>query len=148
MIGCRVSHDSGCMRLYDGLVQLVDTLSVVGEVLSWIGLGIGVPLLIVAMLIHLVEGQWVPVEIAVIDRDGRRTARWFAGGDFHERPLRRSEPTATTDGWLDGFHSSNDPARIRIGEPPHLRRVLRTVGVVFAAVGAVGLMVSFLPLVL
>ncbi|CAD5141489.1 conserved protein of unknown function [Microbacterium sp. Nx66] len=148
MIRRRVSHDSGCMRLYDGLVQLVDTLSVVGEVLSWIGLGIGVPLLIVAMLIHLVEGQWVPVEIAVIDRDGRRTARWFAGGDFHERPLRRSEPTATTDGWLDGFHSSNDPARSRIGEPPHLRRVLRTVGVVFAAVGAVGLMVSFLPLVL
>ena len=59
-----------------------------------------------------------------------------------------SEPTATTDGWLDGFHSSNDPARIRIGEPPHLRRVLRAVGAVFAAVGAVGLIVSFLPLVL
>lgn len=148
MIGRRVSHDSGCMRLYDGLVQLVDTLSVVGEVLSWIGLGIGVPLLIVALLIRLVEGQWIPVEIAVIDRDGRPTARWFAGGDFHERPLRRSEPTATTDGWLDGFHSSNDPTRIRIGEPPHLRRVLRTVGVVFAAVGAAGLIVSFLPLVL
>ncbi|WP_336502468.1 hypothetical protein [Microbacterium paraoxydans] len=126
----------------------VDTLAVVGEVLSWIGLGIGVPLLIVAMLIHLVEGQWVPVEIAVIDRGGHPTARWFAGGDFHERPLRRGEPTTTDDGWIDGFSSSNDPTRVRIGEPPHLRRVLRTVGVVFAAVGAVGLIVSFLPLVL
>ncbi|MCK2032777.1 hypothetical protein [Microbacterium sp. KSW4-4] len=129
-------------------MHLVDTLALVGEVLSWIGLGVGIPFLIVALLIRLVEGQWVPVEVAVIDRDGRLTARWFAGGDFHERPLRRGEPTAATVGWLDGFHSSNDPARIRIGEPPHLRRVLRTVGIVFAAVGAVGLIVSFLPLVL
>lgn len=129
-------------------MQLVDTSAVVGEVLSWIGLGIGVPLLIVAMLIRLVEGQWVPVEIAVIDRDGYPTARWFAGGDFHERPLRRGDPTTAEDGWVDGFYSSNDPSRARIGEPPPLRPVLRTVGVVFAAVGAVGLIVSFLPLLL
>ncbi|WP_101848287.1 hypothetical protein [Zhihengliuella sp. ISTPL4] len=129
-------------------MQLVDTLSVVGEVLAWIGLGIGAPLLIVALLIRLVEGQWVPVEIAVIDRDGRLSARWFAGGDFHERSLRRGERAPADDGWVEGFYSSNDPSRARIGEPPHLRRVLRTVGIVFATVGVLGLIGSFLPLVL
>lgn len=129
-------------------MQLVDTLSVVGEVLAWMGLGIGLPLLIVALLIRLVEGQWVPVEIAVIDRDGHLSARWFAGGDFHERPLRRGECAPADDAWVEGFYSSNDPSRARIGEPPHLRRVLRTVGIVFAAVGLLGLIGSFLPLVL
>lgn len=126
----------------------MDTFSVVGEVLAWMGLGIGAPLLVVALLIGLVEGRWVPVEIAVIDRGGQPTARWFAGGDFHERPLRRGEPVPADDGWVDGFYSSNDPSRARIGEPPHLRRVVRTVGIVFAAVGVLGLSASFLPLLL
>lgn len=129
-------------------MQLLDTLGAVGEVLSWLGLGLGALLLATALLIRLVEGQWVSVEIAVIDRDGQPVARWFAGGDFHERPLRRDEPTATVDGWTEGVYSSNDPSRARIGEPPHLRRVLRTVGTVFASVGVLGLVASLLPLFL
>lgn len=129
-------------------MRLLDTLALAGEVLSWIGLGLGLPLLVVSALVRLVEGAWVPVEFAVIDREGRLIARWFAAGDFHERPLRRGEQTHADDGWAEGVYSSNDPAHARIGEPPHLRRVLRTVGLVFASVGLLGLVVSLLPLFL
>lgn len=127
-------------------MQLLDTLAIVGEVLSWIGLGVGLPLLAVAVMIRLVEGDWLPVEVAVVERDGQFIVRWFAGGDFHERMLRRTESSTSDDGWADGFVSANDPSRVRVGEPPHLRRVLRTVGIVFVAVGILGLIISLLPL--
>lgn len=125
-------------------MQALDTFALVGEVLSWIGLGLGLPLLVVAMLIRLVEGAWLDIEIAVIESDDSLIARWFAGGDFRERPLLRSEPS--TAGWVRGVVSANDPGRARIGDPPHLRRVVRTVGIVFVSVGAVGLVISLLPL--
>ncbi|MCP1428979.1 hypothetical protein J3D45_001477 [Microbacterium foliorum] len=124
----------------------IDTLALVAEVLSWIGLGLGLPLLIVAALIRVTEGPWMPIEIAVIDRDGELLARWFAGDDFRERRLRRSEPS--TVGWTTGVVSANDPTRARIGEPPHFRRVVRTLGIVFTGVGALGLIVSLVPLFL
>ena len=51
-------------------MQLLDTLAAVGEVLSWLGLGLGAVLLAIALLMRLLEGPWEPVEIALIDRDG------------------------------------------------------------------------------
>ncbi|MFJ2542448.1 hypothetical protein [Microbacterium sp. NPDC087589] len=131
-------------------MQLIDTLALVGEVLSWVGLGVGLPLLLLALLIRTVEGAWLPVEIAVIERDGSLIGRWFAGGDFHERPLTRRESAAADadDGWAEGVVSANNPAHARVGEPPHARRVILTLGIVFAGVGFAGLVVSLLPLLL
>ena len=127
-------------------MQPLDTLALIGEVLSWIGLGIGVPLLIVAALVRLAEGPWRDIEIAVVDRDGSSFARWFAGNDFHERPLRRGESGFADAGWGQGVVNANNPARVRFGEPPHLPRVARTLGTVFTGVGILGLIGSVLPL--
>ncbi len=126
----------------------LDTLALIGEVLSWVGLGLGLPLLLIALLIRVVEGPWVDIEIAIMEREGITLARWFAGGDFHERPLRRGESATAEDGWCTGVMSANNPARVRLGEPPHARRVLWTLGIVFTAVGVLGLIGSLLPLFL
>lgn len=126
----------------------LDTLALVGEVLSWVGLGLGIPLLLVALLIRALEGSWVDVEIAVIERGGEWIARWFAGGDFHERPLTRAESATAELGWSEGVVSEKQPDHARLGEPPHGRRVVRTLGIVFAGVGVLGLIASLLPLFL
>jgi hypothetical protein len=123
-------------------VQPIDTLAIVGEVLSWIGLGVGIPALLIAAMIRLAEGRWQHVDIAVVDRAGEPFARWFAGGDFHERPLHRRE-RADAD-WHRGYVSSRDPSHVRL-DPPVLHRALMTVGAVFAGVGIVGFVVSFVP---
>lgn len=129
-------------------MDAVDTLALVGEVLSWVGLGLGLPLLLLATLIRAVEGPWRSIEIAIVERDGSVFARWFAGGDFHERPLRRDEFATPDEGWAAGVVSANDPARARVGDPPHMRRVIMTLGSVFVGVGAIGLVGSLLPLFL
>lgn len=127
-------------------MEYLDTFALVGEVLSWIGLGVGLPLLLLALLIRAIEGSWVDIEIAVIERDGEWIARWFAGGDFHERPLTRGESMSAELGWSAGVVSENNPDHARLGEPPHGRRVVRTLGIVFAGVGVLGLIVSLVPL--
>jgi hypothetical protein len=123
-------------------VQTLDILGVVGEAMSWIGLGVGIPLLIVAGMVALAEGHWERVDIAVIERGGTPIARWFARGDFHERPLRESELSA--DDWHSGYVSTRNPENARI-HPPMGRRLLLTLGIIFTGAGAVGFVVSFLP---
>lgn len=127
---------------YTGQVQLIDTLAAAGEVLSWVGLGAGIPLLVIAGMVALAEGRWERVDIAVIDLSGETVARWFAGGDFHERPLTSREDAG--DGWHPGFVSARDPGHARLN-PPVVRRVFATLGTVFTALGIVGFILSFVP---
>jgi len=123
-------------------MDLLDAFAVVGEVVSWIGLGVGIPLLVIAGMVALAEGRWERVDIAVIDRADGAVVRWFAGGDFHERPLRaREDPD---DGWHSGFVSVRDPSHARLNAPV-LRRFFATLGSVFTGLGVVGLILSFVP---
>ncbi|MGO2682745.1 hypothetical protein [Microbacterium sp.] len=123
-------------------MDLIDAFSVVGEVVSWIGLGIGIPLLVIAGMIALAEGRWERVEIAVIERGGETIVRWFAAGDFHERPLAAREDAG--DGWHHGFVSVRDPNHARLN-PPVMRRLFLTLGIVFTALGTIGFVVSMIP---
>lgn len=123
-------------------MQSIDALAVVGEVLSWIGLGIGIPLLVIAGMVALAEGGWERVDIAVIERADEIILRWFAGGDFHERPLKHRE--RVDEGWHSGYVSVRDPSHARV-DPPMLRRFLTTLGIVFAGLGLIGFVVSMIP---
>lgn len=124
-------------------MQLIDTLAVVGEVLSWIGLGVGIPLLVIAGMIALAEGRWERVDMAVIERDGVMIVRWFAGGEFRERPLTAHE--RVEDDWHRGFVTRRNPSYARM-HPPMLRKLFLTLGAVFTAIGIIGLIVSMLPI--
>lgn len=123
-------------------MQPIDVFAAVGEVLSWIGLGIGIPLLMIAGMVALSEGRWERIDIAIIERDGVAFARWFAGGDFHERPLSAREDAG--NGWHSGFVSARTPSHARL-QPPTMRRLFTTLGIVFASVGVIGFIVSMLP---
>ncbi|GAA1546949.1 hypothetical protein HD600_000472 [Microbacterium ginsengiterrae] len=123
-------------------MEPLDTLAAVGEVMSWVGLGAGIPLLVITGMIAIAEGRWEAVEIAVVDRAGIATARWFCAGDFHERPLSAREHAA--EGWHDGFVSVRDPSHVRLS-PPVARRLFATLGAVFIAVGIVGFILSMIP---
>lgn len=122
----------------------IDTFALVGEVLSWIGLGIGIPALLVAAMIRLAEGPWERVDIAILERDDETIARWFVRGDFHERMLRASEVPEADGDWHRGYVRSRDASHMRLGAPV-VGRLLVAVGAVFAGVGVIGFVVSLLP---
>lgn len=122
----------------------LDSLALIGEILSWIGLGLGLPLLLAAVVIRAGSGDWEPVEIAVIRTDGVLRARWFAGGDFRERPLRAAE-SGIGEGWHAGYVSSRRPGRVRFVEPPPTARICSLTGGILSGAGVLGFIVSWLP---
>jgi hypothetical protein len=65
-----------------------NALDAVIEIFTWVGLGGGAVLALVAVVLLLADGTWVPVRAVVEDVDGGRVVRWFDDqGGVNEAPL-------------------------------------------------------------
>ncbi|MEZ5089018.1 MAG: hypothetical protein R2719_04405 [Micropruina sp.] len=123
----------------------LDSIALLGEVLSWIGLGIGVPVLILARIVRASESRWREIDIVVVDEDGTPLARWFTAGELHQRPLRRSEAGRIGKGWHPGQVDTGDTDRIRFGSRLIVGPTLWTLSIIFVATGLIGFAASWLP---
>jgi hypothetical protein len=125
-------------------VTPLDSAAGIGELLSWVGLGMGVPLLLIGWGMRHRDGAWLPVSIVVAPGPRGAVARWYTGGDFHERRLRHDEAHLRA-GEHDALVSSRDARRMRL-HPPAVPRTLLLVGGILCIVGVVGFALSLLPL--
>ena len=129
-------------------MNVVDTLGMVGEILSWIGLGIGLPLLLIAMLVRSGDGRWLPVEVVIVTDSERILARWFAGGEAHERILSAQEyrgPEAKKNP-RPGFVSEKRPSKMRFEPRRPVIHEFYVIGLTLTIIGALSLLLSFLPM--
>ncbi|WAA67040.1 hypothetical protein [Microbacterium oxydans] len=129
-------------------MDAVDAVGIIAEVLSWIGLGIGLPLLAIVFLVKVHDGSWVPHEVVIVhEEDGRARARWFAAGDFRERPLRAEEAVH----WrgreeADAFLSERHPDLMRFEPRRPLLHAFQVLGITLAGVGAAAVVLSIVLL--
>jgi hypothetical protein len=129
-------------------MNAVDAVGTIAEVLSWIGLGVGLPLLAIVLLVKVHDGAWLPQEVVVVeDESGRARARWFAAGDFRERPLRADE----SHHWhghedVDAFVSERHPALMRFEPRRPLLHAFQVLGITLAGVGAAAVALSIVLL--
>lgn len=128
-------------------MELIDAAGSVGELVSWIGLLLGLPALAIAWLLRLRDGEWLPVDVVVVERGGRPLGRWFAGGDFHERGVTGEERERLGDEG-PAWYASRRPWRMELAPHSPAARACAIIGTILAAVGLLGLLVSFLPFVL
>jgi len=125
-------------------MNAVDAVGIIAEVLSWIGLGVGLPLLAVVFLVKVHDGAWVPHEVVIVEEeDGRARARWFAAGDFRERPLRADESVH----WrgreeADAFLSERHPGLMRFEPRRPLLHAFQVLGITLASVGMTAVILS------
>lgn len=129
-------------------MNAVDAVSTIAEVLSWIGLGLGLPLLAVVLLVKVHDGSWLPHEVVIVDEaTGRARARWFAAGDFWERPLRADE-SAHWRGQeeVDAFISARHPNLMRFEPRRPLLHAFQVLGITLAGVGAAAVILSIVLL--
>ncbi|MFK3676411.1 hypothetical protein ACI2IP_01685 [Microbacterium sp. NPDC090218] len=129
-------------------MNAVDAVGTIAEILSWIGLGVGLPLLAVVFLVKGHDGSWLPHEVVVLEEEGGRArARWFAAGDFWERPLRAEESVH----WhgreeVDAFISARHPGLMRFEPRRPLLHAFQVLGITLAGVGAASVVLSFVLL--
>ena len=65
-----------------------NALDAVIEIFTWVGLGGGAVLAMVAVVLLLTDGTWLPVRAVVEEVDGGRVVRWFDDqGGVNEAPL-------------------------------------------------------------
>lgn len=121
---------------------------IAGELLSWIGLVLGVPLLMVGLILRSAERALIPIEIVIVRGAHEPLARWFAQGDFHERPLDAAERAhyAGKD-VCTGYVNRRDATQMRLEHRTPATRICLALGATFTVVGVTGLVLSVLPMV-
>ncbi|WP_127792155.1 hypothetical protein [Agromyces sp. LHK192] len=130
----------------------LEILSVAVEVLSWIGLGVGVPLLIAALIARAVDASRDEVDVVVLHPEvaegaermpgqGRPVLRWFAGDELHERPVEPGELDEIDD--HDGAVGYARGGDLRFHRRGSAAKVLTTLAVVLLGVGSLSLIASF-----
>ncbi len=115
-----------------------EVVSVVAEVIGWIALGGGLVCLLLALLIRLADGRWLPTEAVVIDQEHGATIRWFAEGAFHQRRLSDEERAHVRHPEEEpAYFKEREPDRLRLHESPPGRRIIRNVGLILIGIAVV-----------
>ena len=124
--------------------EAVDALT---EIFSWVGIGGGLLLALIALIMHLADGTWVQTRAVVEESPTGRLVRWFddAGGVgeahlTHEQEHRLGD-VDMADVWVRT--GSRDQARLTKGSP-----AVRAVALLAAGLLAVGLLAMVVSLVM
>ncbi|MFB7252020.1 hypothetical protein [Microbacterium sp. NPDC056234] len=130
-------------------MNAVDIVGTIGELMSWIGLIAGVPLLILGLMIRVAEGAYAPTSVTIVEGvDDRRFAMWSAGGRTCSRVLSPHEhATRSDDTSVTGYVSTRDPERMRLDRRSAAVRICLVLAAVMLGAAVVGFLASLLPLV-
>ncbi|BDZ54419.1 hypothetical protein [Agromyces marinus] len=124
-------------------MEPLDVIALAGEVVAWIALTSGLALLLAFAFARMADGTWDPTEVAILQRPDGDLVRWFAGGEFHERPLEAHEHARHGDeGELVGWVRRRTPERLRFEASSHVPRVLGTLAVILLVVGVAATVAS------
>ncbi|XKH55635.1 hypothetical protein LG293_10270 [Citricoccus nitrophenolicus] len=121
---------------------------VAGDLISWIGLILGLPVLLVGLLLRAGEKGLIPTEVVLVADGGTLWARWFSAGEFHERPLSGAERARLAgQDVCRGHVSRRDPSVLRFERRTPATSVCLALGSTFVVLGACGFALSLLPMV-
>jgi hypothetical protein len=123
-------------------VNFLDVLAIIVEVLSWVGLGVGVPLFVVALILRVADGHWHEVDIEIVEPvpggAEEPVARWFADDELRERALTAEERDAIADPDAATAFAGRG-GRLRFERHGALARVFWVLSLVLLGVGVVAL---------
>lgn len=128
-------------------MEIVDGVGAVGEVIGWVGLIAGVPLLLIGLLVRALQGARTRVAITVLeDLEDRPVAVWSTDDRTCARPLSPGEvrhlselPTPM------GYVSVHDPEDMRLDARSPFERACTTIALVMLGAAALGFAASLLP---
>lgn len=124
-----------------------NALDAVIEIFSWVGLGAGVLLALVALILFVADGTWLPARAVVEQLDGHRAVRWFdEHGGVNEAPLSAHDETKVgPSDMVDIFYRQGSAHRMRLTQKSPL---VRFVSLLAAGVLGLGVLAFVLSIVL
>ena len=129
----------------------LDVIALVSEVVAWITLVGGGLCLLAFAFARMADGTWEPTDAVVVDDGGDRgtRVRWFAEGEFHERPLDHDERDHLDASEMQpAYYRRRTPDRLRFEADSPVPRLLGTLAVILLGIGLVATIASTLAGVL
>lgn len=128
-------------------MSFIEIMGIIGDLLSLLGLGLGIPLYLIGALLYSTDKKMVATEVVTINDGPAPQLRWYAAGDIYERPMRPEEADYFTDqDYREGYVKPRRPGIIRLEPQRQITRICRVFGTTLVAIGLVGFLASLLPL--
>lgn len=128
-------------------MSVVDTVGVIGELLSWIGGVIGFVLGVVAVTLRAGDRKRVPTHVTVVeDLEQQQVALWTYGDRTYSQPLAAHEDVTSDGTTITGYVAPRHPERIVLHRRSHAERLCTTLAIVMLSTGVVGFIASTAPL--
>lgn len=119
------------------------SLGTIAEVFTWLGVVIGMTLLLLVWIIRAARGPWHPITAVVVEAE----VRWMTdAGVFYSRTLSDHERESL--GEEPAFHSRRSQRDVHLEPVAHDERMLFVLGLVFVGIGIVAFVASFVVLFL
>lgn len=123
--------------------------SLITELFSWIGLALGVVLLIAGYLRGAFFRGWrEALGVVVLDEQGELAYRWLGeDGALYEAPAIDDDSQVLEPGEdVTVYVNPRDPSVGRVDDPAHEGRALRTTGWILLGLGLAALVIQFVLL--
>ena len=121
-------------------------LDAVIEIFSWVGIGAGILLGLVALVVKLADGTWLPAR-AIVDRDDAAIVRWFDADGGVNAAYLTPEQARELEGqdMADIFYRRGRANRMRLtqGSP-----AVRSIALLAAGLFGLGVVATILSWVL
>lgn len=122
------------------------TIDALVEIFSWVGLGVGALLAVVALVLRLADGTWLPARAVVETVEHGRVVRWFdEDGGVNEAHLTHEQDHAIGDKEMaDIFYRRGRRNRMRLTQGSPAVRAVALLATGLLALGVVALIVSLI----
>ena len=123
-------------------------IDAITEIFTWVGLGAGVLLGVVALILRLADGTWLPVQVVLEPDDAGTIGRWFGDdGVVHQVRLTREQQEAVAGkGIADAFARRGGRNRMRLTKGSPAVRAVALLAAGLLALGLVALILSWILL--
>jgi len=123
--------------------SVLDLVGAIAELLTWVGISLGLLLLLASLVVRAVSGRWIETDAVLVDGADETSVRWMSADGLHLQPITSAERSdfASPDG-VRIFYQKRDPDRMRLEAMGHGQRVLRLLGLLLFGLGILAFIVS------
>ncbi|MGO2031147.1 hypothetical protein [Glutamicibacter ardleyensis] len=127
-------------------VNIVDTISVIGEILAWIGLGLGLLCLLLAQRQKKMKAGTEYLDAFVFTEGNQTSIRWMAPDGMHERQLTYTERRSMECGWQTVLVDSKTHSRLVRHDPQESLEIFSVLAKFLLGAGVLGFALSWLSI--
>lgn len=127
-------------------VNILDTISIIGEVIAWVGLSLGLLCLLLALRHKRAKANSVYLDALVFTENNGTFIRWMAPDGMHERPLTYAERRSMESGWQTVLVDTKTHRRMLRRDPQEPLEIFSLLAKFLLGAGVLGFVLSWLSI--